>query len=56
MGFGKEVRDPADAVNRYIFSRKRADREACLIALPFSPASHLPAFLKHNQRVLLEVF
>ena len=53
VGRGKEVLDPTDVSGRYSFSRKKADRENCNIALPFCPESKLPSFLEHDRRVLL---
>ena len=49
----REVLDPTDVTGRYSFSRRKADRENCNIALPFCPHSKLPAFLEHDRRVLL---
>ena len=49
----REVLDSTDVTGRYSFSRRKADRENCNIALPFCPHSKLPAFLEHDRRVLL---
>eukprot|EP00586_Coscinodiscus_wailesii_P018135 CAMPEP_0172517404 /NCGR_PEP_ID=MMETSP1066-20121228/284800_1 /TAXON_ID=671091 /ORGANISM="Coscinodiscus wailesii, Strain CCMP2513" /LENGTH=775 /DNA_ID=CAMNT_0013299393 /DNA_START=71 /DNA_END=2398 /DNA_ORIENTATION=+ len=49
----REVTNPHDVSGRYSLVRRKADRETCGFVLPFCPESELPAFLRHDRRVLL---